>query len=80
MPRMPVSVGAGGSVTLRFPFVAGKSYRLLYTDSLSSGVWNVIAAPVFTTPAAGLHEWVDDGTLTGGLGATTRAYRVGLGP
>ncbi|MBI3879036.1 MAG: hypothetical protein HY301_03115 [Verrucomicrobia bacterium] len=74
----PISVGAGGAVTLRFPFVAGKSYRLLYSDNLASGVWNVIAAPVFTQPSAGINQWVDDGTLTGGLAATTRAYRVGL--
>ncbi|MBI3882104.1 MAG: hypothetical protein HY301_18850 [Verrucomicrobia bacterium] len=75
---VPMSVGAGGAVTLRFPFVAGKSYRLLYSDNLASGVWNVIASPVFTQPSAGLHEWVDDGTQTGGLAGTMRVYRVGL--
>ncbi|MBI3879525.1 MAG: hypothetical protein HY301_05615 [Verrucomicrobia bacterium] len=77
---VPLSVSPGGALTLRFPFVAGKSYRILWSDNLASGAWNVIAAPGLVQNVAGFYDWLDDGTQTGGLGVTTRAYRVGLGP
>ena len=31
-----------------------------------------------TEPAPGVGQWVDDGSLTGGLAAPRRSYRVGL--
>ncbi|HEY6170010.1 MAG TPA: hypothetical protein VI454_18370, partial [Verrucomicrobiae bacterium] len=69
--------GAGQPV-VRFPFVAGKNYRILYTDDLSSGVWSAVNSPTFTTPLAGFYEWTDDGTQTGGLNSAARFYRIGL--
>jgi hypothetical protein len=77
---VPVSVNPAGAVTLRFPYVGGKSYRMHWTDSVASNAWNVITAPVLVENVAGSYDWVDDGTLTGGLATPARAYRVGLAP
>jgi hypothetical protein len=39
---------------------------------------NILTATTGGNPPPGVSEWVDDGTLTGGLPAAGRAYRIGL--
>jgi T5SS/PEP-CTERM-associated repeat protein len=67
-----------GHVVLRFPYAEGKSYRVLFCDNFPNGSWTAINSPVLSTPAPGFHEWVDDGSLTGGLNVSNRTYRIGL--
>jgi T5SS/PEP-CTERM-associated repeat protein len=67
--------GAGHSV-VRFQSVTGKSYRVEYSDNFTT--WSEATGATFTNPSPGVSEWVDDGTLTGGLPAAGRAYRIGL--
>lgn len=73
-----ITLNGSGHPVIRFPFVAGKNYRVLYADDPAAETWSAIDSPAFTQPAPGLHEWVDDGTLTGGLPATGRSYRIGM--
>lgn len=58
-----------GSVRVRFPAVAGKSYSLLYRDSLQPGGW--IKLKDFDPIAAnGIQEWVDSAS------SAARYYRL----
>jgi T5SS/PEP-CTERM-associated repeat protein len=72
-----ITINGASHAALRFPFVAGKSYRVYFTDDPAAVPWVAVNAPVFTEPVPGYYEWVDDGSLTGGL-ASGRSYRVGL--
>ena len=68
-----------GQMVLQFASVTSKSYVIEYTSNLGSGgVWTPVPSPVFTFPVAGKCQWIDDGSLTGGLDVAVRAYRVRL--
>lgn len=67
---------ASGNMILQFPGVSGYPYAVEYTTNLTSGAWTVVPSPVFTFPAPALVQWIDDGTQTGGLGGSSRFYRV----
>jgi M6 family metalloprotease-like protein len=67
---------ASGHTVVRFQSVAGKNYRVEYSHDLIT--WLPVIGASFSTPAVGVTEWVDDGTLTGGLAVPRRVYRVGL--
>jgi hypothetical protein len=64
-----------GRYVIRFQSVAGKNYEVQYSNDLV--LWSAVVGATFTEPAPGAMEWIDDGTLTGGLPAT-RSYRVRL--
>ena len=70
------SRGLAGQTLLQFEWMAGTSYVIEYTSNLRSGVWMAVPSPGFTFPAPGRCQWIDDGTLTGGLGGKARFYRV----
>jgi hypothetical protein len=38
--------------------------------------WTPVTTALFTFPSPGVCQWVDDGTLTGGLNGPVRFYRV----
>jgi fibronectin-binding autotransporter adhesin len=73
---LSVTLNGTGHSVVRFQSVTGKSYRMEYSDNFAT--WNVATGAVFTNPLPSVSEWVDDGTLTGGLPANGRAYRIGL--
>ena len=56
--------------------MTGKNYRVEYSNDLLT--WNVATGAAFTNPSTGISEWIDDGTLTGGLPGVRRSYRIGL--
>jgi hypothetical protein len=80
----PAEVGLGASIQrdafghmiLQFMGAPGNHYAVQYTTNLTSGAWTPVPAPVFTFPSLGRCQWIDDGTLTGGLGGPARFYRV----
>jgi len=74
-PRLRISRGLAGQTVLQFDCMAGTSAVIEYTANVQSGVWTAVPSPVFTFPGPGLCQWIDDGTLTGGLGGA-RFYRV----
>lgn len=68
------SITESGNVVVQFRSVAGKTYRIEHSTSV--GLWSIATTNV---PATGTNTtWIDDGSLTGGLPATNRFYRVGL--
>lgn len=73
-----ISRNPAGHVVVRFPFVEGKDYRVLFSDGIPDLGWNTITNPTLSTPEPGFYEWIDDGSSTGGLNLTTRSYRIGL--
>jgi hypothetical protein len=75
-PRLRINRGLAGQTLLQFEWMAGKSNVIEYTSNLRNGVWTAVPSPLFTFPGPGLCQWIDDGTLTGGLGGTARFYRV----
>ncbi|MBI3881314.1 MAG: alpha/beta hydrolase [Verrucomicrobia bacterium] len=68
---------ATGQVSVRFKSIAGHSYRIEHTTNLVD--WVPVIGATFTEPQPGLSEWVDDGSLTGGL-SPARDYRVRVVP
>ncbi len=65
--------GSGQNV-LVFQSVAGKNYRIEFSNDLAT--WSTATTSVPATGAS--TQWTDDATLTGGLPGTQRFYRVGL--
>jgi hypothetical protein len=63
--KLTVSASDAPSVTLQFPFVFGRAYRLWFSTNLNS--WAELLVPGYTHPEPGVSQWVDDGSLTGGL-------------
>ncbi|HEY6169996.1 MAG TPA: hypothetical protein VI454_18300, partial [Verrucomicrobiae bacterium] len=66
---------------VQFQTVSGKSYRAEYSNDLVS--WITVSGATFTSAGFDAHgneltQWIDDGTLTGGLPPVKRFYRVGL--
>jgi hypothetical protein len=73
-PRLSsITVAPAGGVVVQFNSVPGRSYTVEYSADLRT--WNSVAGAQITSPSAGVAEWKDDGSLTGGLGST-RFYRV----
>ena len=58
-----------------FQSVAGKSYRVEYTDNFTHGPWNVLENGLFTSNATFVQ--VSD---PGGAGLARRFYRVAVEP
>jgi hypothetical protein len=72
-----VRLDTNGHPAIRFPFVSGRAYQVHYANA-PAGSWSVVTNAVFTTPVTNVYEWVDNGSLTGGLPPAGRMYRVGL--
>jgi plastocyanin len=81
-----VLAGPGSSATVRWvnndnPMHRTTTYTVQYTDVPGTPYTNVVGA-TFTFPAAGVAQWVDDGTLTGGTAPldlpapTRRVYQI----
>ncbi|MEP6822513.1 MAG: alkaline phosphatase family protein, partial [Chthoniobacterales bacterium] len=65
---------APGGTTIRWTSQPGITYRVQWKSSLAAPTWQTIAPDFAGT--GNLISWTDDGTQTGGLGATERFYRV----
>ncbi len=65
-----------GRIVIRFQGVAGKVYRVEYSNDLVT--WQTVSGATITIPSAGVRQWIDDGTLTGGAPPNGRYYRIGL--
>jgi hypothetical protein len=63
-------------VVIQGPTIIQKAFRIEWTDDFVT--WNAVIVPLLTSPVPDTWQWVDDGTLTGGLGTGQRFYRVGL--
>jgi hypothetical protein len=80
-----IDAGPGTSATVQWvnndnPMHHTSVYTVQYTDVLGTAYTNVVGASI-TFPAAGVAQWIDDGTLTGGtaplsLPAGRRNYRI----
>lgn len=66
-------IPTASNATVRFRALAGVNYQMEYSATLTN--WMPVLGAVFSTPLPGITQWIDDGTLTGGLSAT-RFYRV----
>jgi hypothetical protein len=75
-----IATNGAGSLVVQFQCVTGKTYAVEFNDDVASGGWSTATGAVINTVAPGGCEWLDDGTLTGGLPAGERAYRVNLTP
>ena len=69
---------ASGQMVLQFSCVTNQIYVIESTTNFNRGVWTAVPSPVFTWPGPGIGQWIDDGTLTGGLKVPFRCYRVRL--
>ncbi len=75
-PRTWISRNASGRPVLLFAGLPSNGHVVEYTANLQSGTWTALASAVYTFPAPGLCQWIDDGTLTGGSAGEARFYRV----
>jgi hypothetical protein len=73
-----ITLNGSGHAVVRFPFVFSQGYRVEFANDLVT--WTPIYNPALGNPLPFIAEWIDDGTLTGGLPGTKRFYRVGLAP
>ena len=73
-----LSPNASGQMVLQFSCVTNQIYVIESTTNFNRGVWTAVPSPVFTWPGPGIGQWIDDGTLTGGLKVPFRCYRVRL--
>jgi hypothetical protein len=64
-----------GAVIVRFQHTAHRAYAIHWSEDLTN--WQTVPDPVLTYREPGLAEWIDDGSLTGGV-AAQRFYRVRL--
>ena len=60
--------------TLRWTSQPGITYRVEWKPALDPAAWQTITPDFAGT--GGLLSWTDDGSQTGGLGASQRFYRV----
>ena len=65
-----------GTSTVTFPTTTGRTYRVMYSNTLLSGSWQAASSSVAGTGAT--MQWTDDGTTTGSLpsAAGKRFYRI----
>ena len=71
-------IPAANQVTVKFESVAGQSYQLQYSSTLTN--WTDATSPPLTNLLTGITTWIDDGTFTGGSLPAARFYRVRLVP
>ncbi len=69
---------APGQVIVRFQSVAGNSYQMQYSSTLTN--WTDATSPPITNAITGVTAWVDGGTNTGGSVPPMRFYRVRFWP
>ena len=73
-PIIAVTSPAGGQAELTFPTVAGRHYRIEFTDNLTLPItWQTLTPPGNNVLAAGNSMTINDTTLGA---ATQRFYRV----
>ena len=67
---------AGGSTEIKWLSLEGNSYTVLYSDDDygAAMTWHTAATDV--SGSSPLTSWIDDGSLTGGLPASHRYYKV----
>jgi alpha-tubulin suppressor-like RCC1 family protein len=70
--------GSAGKLVLQFACVTNLNYVIEYTTNLTGGAWSEVPTPTLTCPANNIYQWVDDGSLTGGVGGPLRFYRIRL--
>jgi hypothetical protein len=75
-----LTTNAAGSLVVQFQCVTGKTYAVEFADDIAADMWSVATGAVIDTVAPGVCEFIDDGTLTGGLPGDDRAYRIDLNP
>jgi T5SS/PEP-CTERM-associated repeat protein len=75
-----ITQNASNHIVIQFQSVSGKNYRIEHTTNFNSGFTGLIASPSLTAPATNISQWIDDGSLTGGLPVGQRYYRIGLQP
>ncbi len=73
-----ITQNASNHIVIQFQSVSGKNYRIEHTTNLTSGFTAFVLSPSLTAPATNISQWIDDGSLTGGLPTAQRFYRVGL--
>ena len=73
-----ITQNASNHIVIEFQSVPGKNYRIEHTTNLTTGFTGFILSPPLTSLATNVSQFVDDGSLTGGLPATKRFYRIGL--
>jgi len=71
-----VAFNLAGHVVIQFQCVSNRTYRISHSQDLNS--WSDVENPSLGSPASGVCQWVDDGSLTGGLPAAgpRRFYRI----
>jgi T5SS/PEP-CTERM-associated repeat protein len=65
-----------GAANVTFPCHAARTYRIWFSSDLFT--WSEVLDPTFSFPEDGLCRWTDDGRSTGGLGGTSRFFRVSV--
>jgi len=60
--------------TFEFPCVPDKFYRVWFSDDLQA--WHEVLNPGFIHDTADVCTWTDDGKETGGIGSSSRFYRL----
>lgn len=64
---------AGGHFAVQFGYTPDMSYKVWYSSNLVG--WIYVPGAVLTYPAPGAARWLDDGSLTGGMGPI-RFYKL----
>lgn len=73
--KITAVIRQGASLQIRFQCVEGKSYGLAWSSDLTQ--WNKVPVNAPVQVAPGICEWIDDGSQTGSLPASSqRFYRV----
>ena len=75
-PLADVMPNPDGTMTLVFPALPGRTYRIEYSDGLSD--WQYATGALTVVAEDPAFQWIDDGSTTGGLPAdgVRRFYRV----
>ncbi|GHB99995.1 alpha-amylase family glycosyl hydrolase [Cerasicoccus arenae] len=63
LPQGQIGQTESGNSTITFPILAGRTYRIWYSDNLENGSWQDAGA-FSTTSDNPAHTWIDDGTFT----------------
>ena len=75
--NLSVKSDPSGGMTLRVTAPPAGAIIIEYSSNLRSDSWDRVLFPAWTTLPGGDLEWVDDGTLTGGI-PERRFYRVDM--
>jgi T5SS/PEP-CTERM-associated repeat protein len=77
--KLTVAASDPSSVTLQFPFVFGRTYRLWFSTNLTS--WLELPVPGYVGPQSDVGQWKDDGSLAGGVpfnSTSPHFYRISV--